>query len=196
MAIGLESRFFNAFSSRPRPTHAQILRPTVRYDGEGVRALLAAKTSKQLCANELRTVVEGRLWMLAPEAFRYFLPAFLRASLESYETISVFASELLGALTKPVRADVEEALERVAEIPPGLGLASDVLEPLREQQLEWFDSGIPLALFHERFDDLTPAEGAAVLAFLVAFEEAHGEDFPFDELPTAIARHWGRYRAA
>jgi hypothetical protein len=65
---------------------------------------------------------------------------------------------------------------------------------LRAQQLEWFDSGTPTAIFHERFDGLSDAEGAAVLAFLAAFRDAHGADFPFGEVDAAIDRHWSRYR--
>lgn len=194
--MSLKSRFFDTFASRRRPLATQILRPAVTHGGDRLRRLLAAKTCMELSAEELRTEVEGNLWMLAPEAFRYFLPAFLHASLESYASLSVFASELVGALTEPSRTDVVEALDRSARIPPGLGLPDDTAELLRKQQLEWFDSGTPLAIFHERVDDLTAAEGAAILAFFVAFEEAHGVDFPFGELATAVDRHWARYRAS
>ena len=189
--------FFGAFASRPRPPAERILRPDVSGpDGDRLRALLAATTPAELTVRDLGTVVESSLWMLAPEAFLHFLPAFLHASLESYASLSLFASELVGALTPPSRADVEEALDRAAGSGSGLGLPDGVAGPLREQQLEWFDSGVPSAIFHERFDALTPAEGAAVLAFLEAFREAHGADFPFDELETAVGRHWGRYRAS
>lgn len=191
----LAQRFFDAFAARPRPLAAGILRPAGERDGERLRALLAAKTATELSPYEIRTEVEGNLWMLAPEAFRYFLPAFLRASLSAYASVSVFASELVGALTEPARADVAEALDRAAQSPPRLGLPDDMTELLRAQQLAWFDSGTPSAMFHERFDSLTPAEGAAILAFFVAFQEAHGADFPFGELETAVDRRWARYRA-
>jgi hypothetical protein len=189
--------FFGAFGSRPRPPAERILRPDASGpDGDRLRRLLAARTPAELTDHDLRTVVAGGLWMLAPEAFLYFLPAFLHAALESYRSVSLFASELVGALTPPSRADVEEALDRAAGLGSGPGLPDDVAAPLRRQQLEWFDSGVPSAIFHERFAGLTRAEGAAVLAFLDAFQEAHGEDFPFDELQTAVGRHWARYRAS
>jgi hypothetical protein len=107
----------------------------------------------------------------------------------------VFVSELVGALTEPSRKDVVEALDRGARIPSGLGFPDDMTE-LRKQQLEWFDSGTPLAIFHERVDSLTPAEGAAILAFFVALQEAHGADFPFGELAIAVDRYWTRYRGS
>jgi hypothetical protein len=188
--------FFAAFAARSRPPDSHLLRPTVGDDGDRLRELLAAKTPKELTVDEIRREVGSNLWMLGLEAFRYFLPAFLEAALEAYSDLSVFASELVGALTEPSRTDVEEGLERVAGILPQLGVPSDITEQLRRQQLEWIDSGTPTAIFHERVDSLTPAEGAAILAFFDALKAAHGADFPFGELEKAIDRYWARFRAS
>lgn len=192
----LKALFFDAFAARPRPQGARILRPPVNREGDRLRGLLAGKTSLELTPYDIRTEVESRLWMLAPEAFLYFLPAFLHATLAAYPSLSVFASELVGALTEPAREDVVEALDRFAQGPPDVGLPRDTTDLLRRQQLEWFDSGTPQAIFHERFDKLSPTEGAAVLTFLAALKEAHGEDYPFDELDVAIHRYWAAYRAS
>jgi len=194
--MSLRKLLFDAFASRPQPLPTQILRLGVNHH-EGVRLceLLATKNSKGLTDYELRAVVESNLWMLTPEAFLYFLPAFLHAALESYASVSVFASELIGALTEPSRTDVVEALDQVAQSQSEIRLPDDMTELLRKQQLEWFDSGTPTTIFHERFDNLTHAEGAAILAFFSAFQESHGADFPFNEVETAVDRYWGRYRA-
>ncbi|CAN91725.1 MULTISPECIES: hypothetical protein [Sorangium] len=192
--MNLRELFFDAFALRVQPSADRLMRPTDgRHESDRLRELLATRRSTELTDYELRTVVEGNLWLLTSEAFLYFLPAFLSASLERYDAVSVFASELLGALTEPSRGDVVEALDRLARPPSALGLPVDMVESLREQQLEWFDSGDPAAIFHERFDGVTRAEGAAILAFLVAFQQAHGADFPFDEIKTAIDRYWARY---
>ncbi|HZS41807.1 MAG TPA: hypothetical protein VFF06_33490 [Polyangia bacterium] len=193
----LKAQLFGAFASRPAPAAGRILRSGAGHpEGDRLRELLAAKTPAELTDEELRTVVESGLSMLTREAFLHFLPAFLWASLASYDSVSIFASELLGALTEPDRADVVKTLDRLARAAPALGLPDDVTQRLHGQQLEHFDSGRPTATFHERFDDLTHAEGAAILAFLVAFQESHGEDFPFDEIQIAIDRRWSRYRAS
>lgn len=192
--MNLKALFFNAFASRFKPPATKILRPDVNLEGDSLRELLATKTSRELTDYELRTVVESNLWMLTPEAFLYFLPAFLSASLESYASVSVFVSELISALTEPSRTDVVDALDKLSQIPSELGFPDDMTELLRKQQLEWFDSGTPTAIFHERVDGLTSAEGAAILAFFVAFQKAHSADFPFDELETAVDRYWTRYR--
>ena len=191
-----KKRLFEAFAGRPRPLESEVLRPEVKYDGERTRELLATRTSEELSVHEIRTVLEGNLWMLAPVAFLYHLPAFLHSAIDAYRTLSVFVSELVGALTMPDRADVVESLDRLAQVPAGFGLPKETTELLRTQQLELYDSGTPLAIFRSRFDDLTEDEGGAVLAFFDALRAAHGDDFPFDELETAIDRHWGRYRAA
>jgi hypothetical protein len=195
--LDLKALFFEAFAPRPRPPADHVVRPAVsRHDADRLRTTLAAKTSAELSAHDIRAAVEGNLWMLTPEAFHYFLPALLYASLESYASISVFVSELVGALTAPSRPDVVEALDRAARVPRRAGLPADTAKALRKQQLEWFDSGAPTAVFHERVDGLTPAEGAAVLAFFVAMQQAHGADFPFGELQAAVDRRWARYRTS
>ena len=190
--MDLRARVFDAFATRPPA--GRILRPEAESEGGRLRELLAAMKPNELSPQDMRNEVASNLWMLTPEAYRYFLPAFLAISLEAYEAVSVFVSELVGALTEPARADVVETLDRLDEIPSGVGLPPGMTKVLREQQLAWFDSGSPAAIFHERHDSLTPAEGAVVLAFLTALREAHGGDFPFAELDTAIARYWIRYR--
>lgn len=188
------ARLFQAFALRARPPAGQILRQVAAGNGDRLRQLLAAKTSEELSPTDIRTEVEGNLWMLASEGFRYFIPSFLDASLNAYSSVSVFASELIGALTEPSREAIISGVNRASQALPELGLSIDGLDGAREQQLEWFDSGAPDAIFHDRFDDLTTAEGAVVLEFLIAFQQRHGRDFPFDELQTAIVHHWSRYR--
>jgi hypothetical protein len=186
--MSISARLFDAFSSQPRPPGPAILRSTVGEHADRLVHLLSSRASDELSAQDIRAEVEGNLWMLTPDAFRYFLPAFLRATLDSYSTVSIFASELVSALTKPSREDVADAVARAGE-----SLPEAIADEARKQQLEWFDSGTPATLFHERFDTLTPGEGSAVLEFLSAFRQAHGADFPLNELETAIERHWSRY---
>jgi hypothetical protein len=185
--------YFAAFASRPRPPDDRWLSPAAGAEGAPLRALLAANDPAALSPDAIRTQVEGNLWMLTPEAFRYFLPAFLRAASEHYKSLSIFASELVGALTEPSRDDVVQALDQAAQIPADMGLPPSTMGLLRDQQLEWFDSGTPLATFRARVEGLTAVEGAAVLAFFDELQAAHGADF-FDELLIAIDRHWARYR--
>jgi hypothetical protein len=194
--MNLTPEFYEAFASRARPGASQIVRPAVSHsEAERLSQFLAGKSVAELMPAEIRQLVEGNLWMLTPDAFRYFLPDFMRASLESYASVGNFVSELVGALTEPCQQDVLDSLDRASRIQHQLGLPPGVSEMLRKQQLEWIGSGVPQAVFRERFDGLTPAEGAAVLGFLGALRQNHGSDFPFRELETAVKRYWRRFQA-
>jgi len=106
-------------------------------------------------------------------------------------TVSVFAFGALVPSPSPPRGR-SGALDRLAHPSPELGL------PRRCSRLcgssRW--SGRIRASrrhFHGRFDGC-PGRRIRVLAFLVAFQHAHGANFPFDEIETAVHRHWGRYQ--
>ena len=86
------------------------------------------------------------------------------------------------------------AFELLDSLPPKSLRNPGLTNELRSRQLEWFDSGAPNALFVARFDDVLPAEGAAIVIFLERFRRAHSDDFPFDEIDLAMTRHWYRYR--
>lgn len=180
--------FFPAFASCPRPPDSGLVVQSSGADGNALRSLLAATAPADLLPSEVRVEVTGNLWMLAPEAFRYFLPAFLQLSVDHYDSLGIFVSELVGALTEPSRDDMVQSLDRAAQIPAPTGLAPEIMQQLRQQQLEWFDSGAPLAKYRERIGALSASERMAVLDFLATIRESHGADFPFDELQIAIDR--------
>jgi hypothetical protein len=190
------SQLFDAFAGRPRPPLSRIVRPGTAVNADRLRQALAERTVGDISVHDLNAVFEGHLWMLTPEAFLYYLPALMDISLASYQSVSVFASELIGALTQPSRTDVEASLDLLQQLPPTAGLRDPrTADLLREQQLEWFDSGTPTRVFHERFDGVTATEGAAVLSFLEAFRDRHGANFPFGELDAAIGRYWNSFRS-
>jgi hypothetical protein len=191
----LSTRIFAAFALRPRPKGVHIVRPESGAGSGRVTEVLEDRLVSDVSVPDINGVLEGNLWMLTPEAFLYYLPAFMHITLTKYDSVSVFASELVGALTEPKRLDIVESLERFGAFQPGLVEPRDqAADLLRDQQLEWFDSGIPTAIFNERFGDLPAAEGRAILAFLEAFRESHAEMFPFGELDAAINRRWASFR--
>jgi hypothetical protein len=192
----LKAYYFEPFAPRLRPTAEQTLGPGANGEGAGLRARLASRTSRDLSVADIREVVTGNSWMLTPQAFRYFLPAFLWLSVGSYDSIPVFVSELVNVLTEPSRADIVESLDRLERAPPGIGLSRELTASLRKGQLEWFDSGAPTARFHECFDELTTEEGAVVATFFAMLKSTHAAAFPFQELDKAVDRTWSRYGLA
>lgn len=192
--MNLRSQLLDAFASRSHPG-TNIVRPESEASSDRMRDVLKDKTVCDISVHDINTVFEGNLWMLTRNAFLHYLPAFMDIALTKYKDVSVFASELIGALTKPSRSDVLASLDRLEQLPASLGLSDPaVADPLRRHQLEWFDSGTPTAIFEARFHDLTAPEGAAILVFLEAFREKHGANFPFGELDAAIDRYWARFR--
>lgn len=170
------------------------MREGVAVNGDRVREALEGLPVEQVTIEDVLTSFEGNLWMLSPAAFLHYLPVLMDLALTRYNTISVFASELVGALTEPSRDDVLKALDRFEQdADPGL-MPSKLSARLRQQQLEWFDSGTATAVFRDRFGGLSPAEGAAVLEFLEAFKEQFADYFPFGELDVAIGRYWAAFR--
>ena len=73
-----------------------------------------------------------------------------------------------------------------------MGLDSETLQQLRQQQLEWFDSGEPLTTFRDRVAGLSADEDAAILDFLATIRDDHAEEFPFHEPEIAIERYWAQ----
>ena len=188
----LKGTFFQAFASHPRPGADRIVKSHV-HEGDDLRDTLAALSREDLSLEDIRGHVRDNLWMLAPEAFRYFLPAFMAISLTPDASGSSFVNELVEALTAPARADIIGKYEQLAEIPPAAGLTLEILETVNKQELEMFDSGDTMAAFADRVGDLTQAEGQAVRTFLETLRKESAENFPFGELETAISRYWGRF---
>lgn len=189
--------WLDAFAGRVRPDPVDLVSRDSYGEGAQVRAVLTDRSVTDLTAEDINKGVEGNLWALSGAAVRYYLPGMMHLVLTRYDALTVFAVEVVGALTEPSREDVVAALDRLADLPPGLGLTEGPTgDLLRRQQLEWFDSGTPSAIFHERFDELTPAEGRAVLEFLEELRATRGDEFLFGEIDAAIARHWGRFGAS
>jgi hypothetical protein len=183
------TRFADAFGSGDCPPPDEFLTEAASgTDAERLRRLLATTAPADLTADDVRSGVQGNLWMLSPRGFRCLLPAFMQLGLDHYGSLGIFVAELVSALTRPERADVEKALNQVAKIPASMGLDPDTLRQLRRQQLEWHDSGQPAAAYRARVEALSASERDAVRQFLVVLRDAHGADFPGHELDTAIER--------
>jgi hypothetical protein len=196
-AIALESPWFAAFAARPRPPEDALVETSEWDDGAALRARLASTAPNELTPEAVLADVEGQLWLLTPETFRYFLPGLMAVGVAHYRDLGSFVADLVTALTAPERRDIEQALDRYAEIQRTMdGVGPAGVDLLRSQQLAWFDSGAPRAKYEARVSELTPAEGAAVLDFLTTLQSTHGEDFPFHEIAVAIERHWGRFAPA
>jgi hypothetical protein len=133
-----------------------------------------------LCANSLA------LAFMTPEAFAWFLPAYLVVSVTRYSESGMLTSTVITCLTPPDEADSRQFETLVEEL---RALDPDVLlEEPRPGSLH--ADGKLFEHFMERFTGLSLAEKAAVRDYLEYIDAAHGEDFPVFGPKQALDRYW------
>lgn len=126
------------------------------------------------------------LALATPEAFAYFLPAAMAASLAHYAECGALTSMLLTCLTPQDDSDVETMaqLERdFEELEPGF-LDEDSASGVFAQD-EGADED-----FEHRIALLTGPEREAVRAYLRCLDALHGADFPVFGPREALERFW------
>jgi hypothetical protein len=133
-----------------------------------------------LCANPLA------LAFMTPEAFAWFLPAYLVASVTAYSESDTLTSSLITCLTPPDEADsrqFETVIEETRALDPDL-----LVEEPRPVSLGADDE--LLAYFMERVARLNLDEKSAVRDYLEYIDVTHGEDFPVFGPKQALDRYW------
>jgi hypothetical protein len=74
-----------------------------------VKALFRGRHWRDLSPEDLEGEADS-LSFLAPEGFRFFLPAFVRVSLLDFERADLIPMAVIGALTQPEDPDLQEYL--------------------------------------------------------------------------------------
>jgi hypothetical protein len=131
-----------------------------------------------LCDNPLA------LALMTPNAFAWFLPAYLVMSITLYAETDTLTNTLITCLTPPDDADAAQF--------------AALAEEMRAQGVEvdeaWAGSvgedGDLLRLFMERAAALTQDEKAAVRDYLDHVDATHGADFPVFGPKQALERYW------
>lgn len=131
-----------------------------------------------LCDNPLA------LALMTPEAFAWFLPAYMVMSITLYAETDTLTTTLTTCLTPPDDADEAQFAELVEDM-RALGVEVDEAEAGSADQ----DAGV-LQLFMERVAVLTEVEKAAVRDYLEYIDATHGTDFPVFGPNQALDRYW------
>lgn len=132
-----------------------------------------------LCGNPLA------LALMTPEAFAWFLPAYLVMSITLYTETDTLTTTIITCLTPP---DDDDAAQFAALAEDMRALGIDDVDDTWEGSAEE-DAGV-LQLFMERVALLTDAEKAAVRDYLEYIDTAHGADFPVFGPKQALDRYW------
>jgi hypothetical protein len=126
------------------------------------------------------------LALATPEAFAWFLPAYMVMSITLYAETDTLTTTIITCLTPPDDADTAQFSELVEDM-RAMGVDVDEEEEGSADE----DAGV-LELFMERVAVLTEFEKAAVRDYLEYIDEAHGEDFPVFGPKQALERYWRR----
>jgi len=98
----LAAKVANAFSNAEYPGDGRIV-VSDTYGTEDLSAALSGKQWAHLSVTELRHTVE-EIGLLTPEAYRYFLPAYLIASLIHYDESDIVPDMVILLLTVPAES--------------------------------------------------------------------------------------------
>jgi hypothetical protein len=113
--MSLIARIEAAFKDVPAPGPDAIVNPT--YDDEGVAALFGGKAWTDVSIDQLRTHHDA-LSFFSPEAFRYFLPAFMLAELRDPIGAGQIGPSLLFHFSRPEEFWKPELEQRLALLTP------------------------------------------------------------------------------
>jgi hypothetical protein len=131
-----------------------------------------------LCDNPLA------LALMTPEAFAWFLPAYMVMSITLYAETDTLTTTLTTCLMPPDDTD-EAQFAALVEDMHALGIEVDEAEVGFADQ----DAGV-LQLFMERVAVLTEVEKAAVRDYFEYIDATHGMDFPIFGPNQALDRFW------
>lgn len=131
-----------------------------------------------LCANPLAPA------LMTPEAFAWFLPAYMVMSIALYAQTDTLTTTLITCLTPPDDTDAAQ-FAALAEEMRALGVEVD--EAWTDSAGE--DAGL-LRVFMERASMLTRNEKVAIREYLEYIDAMHGADFPAFGPKQALDRYW------
>ena len=170
-----------SFGHLPTPPSHRIVVDNNDLECQQIRAKLGGRHWRDLTIDDLAGESDA-LSFLTPEAFRFYLPAFIRVSLTDPFRADLIPDAILSALGIPedpvVRRERERELtRRVAKT----GLPGKVLKDLlEEREPAWNEE---LEAFREaRREMLSPSQGRAVLDFVGFLRKHRPEEFDEDEL--------------
>jgi uncharacterized protein DUF6714 len=182
----------DSFADAAMPDIAHLLEPGAEAELEGER--IVAGFGGRRWWDVPHDVLVDRFEALeyfSPQAFRYYLPAFLIASVTYYADDDVLADYVISALTVPQPSDsdgMRDAL--VAELgDEGLIAPGD---PIWARMQAYYSSGEGARHFSQRVSGFSPLQARAIRHFLEYMRDEHGADFSASGPTQALERYWNQ----
>lgn len=119
------------------------------------------------------------LCYMTPQAFSYFVPGYMLASIENYEWIDTVPDNLVSYFTFPSQRDIQ-------------GLNSFIKQACIQDNVPiteiTFDDDV--SIFYGRMKYFSQRQKQEIYKFLQFLIQEHGDDFPNNEPQLAIDRYW------
>ncbi len=170
-----------AFGYLPAPPGGRIVTDNEDLESQQIREKLLGRHWRDLEIEDLAGE-SAALSFLAPEAFRFYLPAFIRVSLTDPVRADLIPDAILSALGEPEDPRVHrERMKELAQRPAIAGLPERVLVELFAERAPGSDDALE-AFREERREMLSPSQRRAVLNFVSFLRTHRPEEFYEDEL--------------
>ena len=189
---GLVLRIDKSFGGNTYPGDEDIVRDSSGSDPESIRIreTLKGKHWRDIPFDTLERL-RFALPFLSAEGYRFYLPAFMVASIIDFQRAGVIPDEVVLSLTPPLPSDVDRIRN--------LAKAHPEVHPFDEE--EWdeligatdraYARGGPVeSTFLERVPGFTAPQLMLIREFLEFMRDAHGDEFPDHEPERALQRYW------
>lgn len=179
-----------AFRARARPRADAVFEsPPVEVDGRALESLARRASTWDELPQDVLADNPLALAFMSPEAFAWFLPAYMILSIERYVETDMLTGSVIARLTPPDPADArefEQLVEHMRELDLELDESASGCFSVDDSLQRDFDARVAL---------LGDDERAAVRDYLRYVEAEHGADFPVFGPQQALARFWAHTSA-
>ncbi len=189
-ATNLLTEITRAFPEAPHPDDAALLSPTTAASpaARHIQAALSGRAWPSVPDDVLHEHVAS-LPLLSPVGFRYYLPAFLSATVR--EPAQPSSESLLSSLTLPIGVVGPTLTQLLAHFEAGGPPLAPTLHDLMQQQLSQTNQA--LHHFIACSSRLSPAQGKTICQFLTYLSKQGGAVGSSQQPALALERYWFQF---
>lgn len=140
---------------------------------------------------EMLVAHDTALSFFTVEAFRYYLPSYLLATINHFDEVDALPSSVVHYLTLPAADDVLKQIEYFRENPVAPQTFQEELMHLLQDESHRFE--MRFKSFLSRMSGFSPEQGRAIRDALEYLGKSHADYYFSNEPQTAIERYWFIY---
>ncbi|MDR1460961.1 MAG: hypothetical protein LBI78_04895 [Campylobacteraceae bacterium] len=172
-----------AFMSNKMPDDNDIVYDPLTAD-EGIEQVYSGKLWYEL---DYKFILENRngIYFFSKNAFRYFIPAFMIATIEYFEETDDVSAVVVNIFTLPEKADTVKKFNSLKSYNNSIGYDEELMKELiksTDGQREWF---------LERMSSFNDMQCKSVIKYLKYMEQY--KDELYNDPKISYERYWRRY---